>query len=171
MKHLPGPLPKQNGICMFGYDLPCFLDNSGHFCGRAATLWCRSPFLSPNDFTSSFNENRVAGCRCDTCRVPWSSGTWYFWDLFWLFWPIQAGFAAKEPLCDVGIHSWALVTLLSQWNICRVPCQSGTWYFWDDLRHYFDNSGYFCVVGQPLYDVLGAPSWALITLLRVVSWK
>ena len=28
------------------------------------------------------------------------------------FWPIQATFVAKEPLCDLGIPSRALITLL-----------------------------------------------------------
>ena len=27
------------------------LANSGHFCGRGATLWCRNPLLSSNNFT------------------------------------------------------------------------------------------------------------------------
>ena len=28
------------------------------------------------------------------------------------FWPIQATFVAVEPLCVVGVPSWAIITLL-----------------------------------------------------------
>ena len=29
-------------------------------------------------------------------------------------------------------------------NTCRVPCQSGTWHFWNDFEHVLANSGLFC---------------------------
>ena len=51
----------------------CFLVNSGHFCGRGATFWCKNPLLRPNNFTysGSFNENKMVGYQRKTCWIPW----------------------------------------------------------------------------------------------------
>ena len=35
---------------------------------------------------------------------------------FGLLWPIQAAIVVGEPLCDLGIPSWALITLLRNEN-------------------------------------------------------
>ena len=39
-----------------------------------------------------------------------------------------------------------------QCNICWVPCQSGTWNFGDDFRHFLANSGRFCGRGATLWS-------------------
>ena len=41
----------QSRTWYFGGDFGCSLANSGHFSGLGATLWCRNPHLSPNNFT------------------------------------------------------------------------------------------------------------------------
>ena len=38
-------------MCYFRGAFRRFLDNSGNFCGRGATLWCGNSLLSPNEFT------------------------------------------------------------------------------------------------------------------------
>ena len=80
-------------------------------------------------------------------------------------WPIQGAFVAGEPLCDREIPSWALIIYFGtvnekrvvgyRRNICKVPSQSGTRYFWGDLRHFRPIQAGF-VVGEPLSD-LGTP--------------
>ena len=85
------------------------LANPDHFCGRGATLWCRNPLLSSNNYVyfGSFNENGVVGNRFKSYRIPWQSGTFYFGGDFGLacFWPIQDIFVVAEPLLDVGASS------------------------------------------------------------------
>ena len=41
--------------------------------------------------TNPVNENRVVGNRCNSCRIPWQSGTFYLGGDFRsrFFWPIQ----------------------------------------------------------------------------------
>ena len=50
------------------------------------------------------NIDRVVGCQYESCRIPLQSGTCHFWGDFGLafFWPIQAVFVVRVPLCDVG---------------------------------------------------------------------
>ena len=43
-------VPSQSRTWYFGDDFGQFFANSGHFCGRGATLWCRNPRLSPNTY-------------------------------------------------------------------------------------------------------------------------
>ena len=84
-----------------------FLVNSGHICGRRATLRCRNPLLSRSDFVQGhwmkiewFNTN-VTAVGCPDKAEPAILGV----ILFGLFWPIQAVFVAGEPHCDVGTPS------------------------------------------------------------------
>ena len=34
-----------------------------------------------------------------------------YWAIQGVFWSIKAVFVVGEPLCDVGTHSWSLITL------------------------------------------------------------
>ena len=98
MKYLSGPLPDRN-VTLWG-DSGCFLANSGHYCGRGATLWCRSPLLSPNNFTyvgSYIKKRVVSGCQCNSCQVPCQGGTWHFGNDVELF-------CQFRPLLWLGSH-------------------------------------------------------------------
>ena len=44
-------VPWQSRMWHLGDDFGRFLANSGRFCGRGATLWCKNPLLSTNNFT------------------------------------------------------------------------------------------------------------------------
>ena len=116
-----------------------------------------------------FNENKAVGHRCNSCRITWQSRTCYFGgDCGWAcFWPIQASFVAREPLCDVGtpleleklyLGSFNEKTMVGcQCNSCRIPWQSRMCYFESDFGFaiFRPNQDIF-VVGEPLCDV-GTP--------------
>ena len=52
-------------------------------------------------------KTKVVDYWYNICRVPCQSRTWKCWDDFKRFWPIQAAFVVREPLCEVEIPSWA----------------------------------------------------------------
>ena len=78
-----------------------FLWSGSHFVVWAPPLGLYYLYLG------SFNENGVVGNQCNSCRIPWQSGTCYLGGDFGraCFWPIQEIFVVAEPLCDVGTSS------------------------------------------------------------------
>ena len=154
-----------------------FVTNSGHVCGRRATLWRKNPLLSPNNFT----ESRLI-------KIEWLvTNVTPFWSpdraehdslgmLLDVFWPNHATFLGREPLCDVGILSWALRTLLraikwkqSGWLAMYYltgPLTEQKAIFWMLLGICWPIQATF-VVREPLCDV-EILFWALITLLRAI---
>ena len=85
-----------------------FFANSGLLCCWGSTLRYRNPLLSSTYqvYSRSFNENKMVGCRYNSCLFPLHSGTCYFEDDFgWaLFLAIQAVFVVGGPLWDVCRH-------------------------------------------------------------------
>ena len=98
-------------------------------------VWCRKPLVRPDNFTWGHSmkiewlaanvttvrspdraQDAIFGV-CNSCRIPWQSGTCYFGGDFGLasFRPIQVVFVIQEPPCDVGTSSWDLMTL--PWDI------------------------------------------------------
>ena len=49
-----------------------------HFVTRKPPFEDWKPYLGP------FDENRVVGNQCNSCRIPWQSRTCYFGEWFWL---------------------------------------------------------------------------------------
>ena len=60
----------------------------------------------------SFSGNRVIDYQCNICRVPSQSETSVLGVILGVRWSIQADFVIREPLCDIGTPSWALISLL-----------------------------------------------------------
>ena len=50
MSQLSDPMTEPNVLFLGWLWLGVFLANPGHFCGRGATLWCRNPLLSSNNY-------------------------------------------------------------------------------------------------------------------------
>ena len=71
---------------------------------------------------------------------------------FWLFWPIQAVFVVKQPLCDLETLFWALNTLLwiiwQKWSSfsSHLPEQKANIFGW--FWTFLPISGRFCVEQQ-----------------------
>ena len=157
------------------------LAKSGHFCGRGASLRCRNHLLSRNIFTYSHlleREGLVANVS-NTCRVPWQSKTWHFVDNFWCFLANSDHFSIRAAtLWCKNIASWALITLLRViwWNQrgwllmlhLSWPLTERNVTFWGICWTWLIQAAF--VVGEPFCDV-GFPSWVLISLIRIISWK
>ena len=94
-------------------DFGHFSANSDGFCGQRGTLWSGNPSWAVKTLLWIFWQKRVVDYWCNSCRIPWQSGTCYFGvDFGWvLFWPIQCVFVFGEPFCGVGNPFWDLMTL------------------------------------------------------------
>ena len=74
----------------------------------------------------------MVGCGCNSCRIPWQSGTCYFGsDFGWaIFWPIQDICVVAEPLCDRREGLWPAVKWLHGqraqlfWRLCYFAAPS-----------------------------------------------
>ena len=70
-------------------------------------MWCRNPLLS------RINLMKIGGLVADVTSVgPPARAERETLGVIWdIFWPIEAAFVVGEPLCDLKIPSWALITL------------------------------------------------------------
>ena len=97
-------IPWQSGTCCYGSDFGCFFANSGRFCNRGVTLWCRNPLLSPNKIAwghlmkMEWLMTHVTAVRTPD-RAECAIFRWFWLSVFWSF---QAVFVIRGALCDVS---------------------------------------------------------------------
>ena len=95
---------------IFRGDFGRILAKLGRFCCQGATLWSWNPLLSPNNFTWDhllktkwLVANETSDGSLDRAEH----------DILGMALNVfLASSVAREPLCDLGISSWALTTLL-----------------------------------------------------------
>ena len=99
-------IPWQSGTWYFGGDFCLFvLVNLGRICGGGAILWCKNPLLSNKSLlrviqvTAAWSPDKVEHAISGVILAG-------------LFLPIQAAFVGREPVCDIGSPSLALIILL-----------------------------------------------------------
>ena len=142
--------------------LGCFWADLGHFCGRAAILWCRNPFLGPTNFALGHllkTEWLVADVT--PVRPPARAKRDIFRDDFGSFLAKSGRFcvlAKSGNFCDweETFPSWALIFLLRfknrvfgcQRNTCPVAWRSRPWHFGDAFGRFLANSGLFLWPGN-----------------------
>ena len=174
--------PKNENTCLEdAYPVPTWF-------GLATTeLWGRRYDYVSNCCTNvalvqkRVDEKKVVGYRCNSCQVIWQCGLCYFWDdVGWAFFLVNLG-----HVCGRGGILWCenpnlnpnFVYLGSfnenrlvgwQCNSSQTPWKSQMCYFGIDfgLTFFWPIQAMF-VATRPLCDVR-TPSWARITLLRVI---
>ena len=95
-----------------------FLANSGRIWGRGATLWCKNPLLSSNNFTQG-HLMKIEWLVTNVTGVRSPDRTCFFGVILArLFSAVQAVLVVREAFYGVGTPSWALRTVhwVIQWK-------------------------------------------------------
>ena len=96
----------------FWSDLGHFFVNSGRLCDQGATLRSGNPLLSPNNFIQGpLMKIELLVSNVTAVGSPDKAQRDILGMILDACWRLRAAFADGEPLCDVGIPSWALIPL------------------------------------------------------------
>ena len=140
------------------------LANSSHFCAQGATLWCKNPLLSPNNFTlGHLLKTEWLVDDVHTCWVPWESGSWYFGDDFGRFLATSGRFCvrvttlwSRNPLLSLNNftegHSMKIVWLVANVTVVGSPARAECNILWVILDVFLANQAAFiCGEGVSLW--------------------